>query len=277
MRNRAIATLAALAASASLVLAPQAHAAEPNAVFFGDSVPANPSIVDFFAGKVIQNPATVALPEGVNINHFGCGSDNQMTNAFGRGAGLPTANFTCAGASLASGGRHVIDQINEAAAAGQLGAHTKQVAILAGANDTYAYNGKEPLDVIFGRIHNSMRDAVMRAKELAPNADIKIVDYPTIAPDGNVCLIRVAPGQAAPIHLQAMGDYERGLTDVFRNVAHETGVKYVDSKAPTLEHGMCSADPWYAGLIDFGAGPHQLPVHATDAGLNAVGEFAGRA
>ncbi len=277
MRNRVVASIAALAASASLMLAPNASAAEPNAVLIGDSVPANPSVVSFFAGKVIANPSSVVLPEGVFVNQLGCGTDNRMSDAFGRGAGQPTANFTCAGASLASGGRHVIDLINDAAATGQLGPHTTQVGLLAGANDTYPYNGKESLEQIFTRIHVAMRDAVNRVKEVAPNAQIKILDYPTIAPDGNVCLIRVAPGQTVPLYLQAMADYENGLSNTLRTVSQETGVKFVDSKIPTAGHGMCSDDAWYAGLIDFGAGPHKLPVHATDIGLDTVGEFAGRA
>ena len=269
-------TLVAASAAVAAVggLAPAAQAVPGNTVVLGDSLAANPTIVDYVSGK-----GNIPLPGG-RVNTMGCGTDFRFSNAIGAANGTPAANFTCAGASYRTGGIHMMDQLNLAAEKGELNGATKQVVLFSGANDTYPYvvNDKMPVPQIKANLQASMRDAINRAKQLAPNARIKVVGYPTIStPEGKVCLLNVIPGQPIQDAFTNIRDIEDAAQWAAVDAAKETGTQFVDLKPMSAAHGMCSNDRWIAGIIDTTAGPHNLILHMTDAGLDAVGAAVGRA
>ena len=53
-----------------------------------------------------------------------------------------------------------------------------------------------------------------------------------------------------------------------QDLARATGTQFVDMKPGTAKHGMCARDEdrEFAGLIDFYAGPGNMPIHVTQRG-----------
>lgn len=271
MRIRTVlATIAATAAAA--VAIPAANAAPGNTVVFGDSLPANPTIGDYMTGK------GMAVPGG-RTNAVGCGTDFTFSNAVGHAAGTPVDDYTCAGASFRTGGMRIMDQVNRAAETGALDQGTRQVVFLAGANDTYPYvlNDHMPMPQIQENLRVAVRDAVNRAKEIAPNATIKVAGYPEVSgPNGEVCLVNTG-GVGLPAPAVNLTEIEAGLDAGLRQAAEDTGSRFVDLKGITGGHNTCSPDNWVVGLVDDKIGQYNLILHMTTPGLDTVGQHVGRA
>lgn len=252
--------------------APSAEAVPGNVVVLGDSLTANPDIYNFLAGKGLP------LPDPV-LSGAGCGTDNRFSDAVGRGAGLPVDNFSCAGASYRTGGMHLSDQANIARDKGALNAETRQVVLLAGANDTYPYvlNDHLPVDQIETNLRNSITDTVRQVKSIAPNADVKVIGMPHVTNSlGQVCPINLIPNIQVPSLTIQISDLEWALERAGQDGAVAGGARFVSLKSVSDGHEMCSSDRWIVGLIDTTSGRRNLPLHMTDAGLAAVGEAAGR-
>ncbi|MBC2681191.1 GDSL-type esterase/lipase family protein [Corynebacterium anserum] len=267
----ALGLAAAAVAATTVVTTPDATAAPGPAVILGDSLAANPVPVDYLAGKL-------HLPGKTNV--VGCGSDGLAASAYAAASGRDVVDATCAGASYRTGGDHMITLAERAANAGKLNQGTGEVVILAGANDTYPHmiNG-QPIPAVENDLKVSMVNTINRVKQMAPNARVKIVGYPQITgPDGSVCLINngdqtlPAAWISAPVN-DAFGIIQRAGI----NAARETGATFVDSQGISKNNSTCApaAQRYVAGIVDTGTA-HNLPIHATDVGLRAVMDHAGR-
>lgn len=273
MRIRTVLATLAATAVAAVTLPMAAQAAPGNTVVFGDSLPANPTVGDYLHGK-----ANLPIPGG-RKNDLNCGTDFLFSNAVGESNGGNVADYTCAGASFRTGGMRIIDQINRAAETGALDAGTRQVVILAGANDTYPYilNDGMPMPQIQENLRVAARDAINRAKQVAPNAQIKIAGYPTISgPNGEVCLINTG-GVGVPTPAVNLREIEDRLDQGLAQAAGDTGAKFVGLKGITAGHGTCDADNWVVGVVDDSIGDYNLFVHMTNHGVQTVGHHIGRA
>lgn len=272
MRIRTLlATVAATAAAAIAI--PVANAAPGPAVVFGDSLPANPSVHDYLGTN-----ARLPLPDA-RANEQGCGTDFRFSNAYGRGSQNEVLDYTCAGASFRSGGQHISQQVQAAIDNGALNAGTREIVILAGANDTYPYiiNERMPVPQVTENLRIAVRDTINAAKAAAPNANIKLVGYPSISdPDGNVCIINPGPGAGLPTPLVNIREIEDGLQNGVAMAAADTGTQFVDLKGVTAGHHTCSDSRWMVGVVDGTPGSYNLIVHMTDEGLDAIGEHTGR-
>ena len=62
------------------------------------------------------------------------------------------------------------------------------------------------------------------------------------------------------------------------DLAHATGVEFVDLKPATRGRGMCadSDKRLWAGLVDFTAGPGNLPLHVNARGHEYVANILSR-
>lgn len=273
MRLRSV--VSALAAAALCVgLAPSASAVNNTVVVLGDSLPANPTVVDYVSGKF-----NVDIP-GVSVNLAGCGTDYQFSNAVARGSGREARDYTCAGASYRTGGMLVSEQVSRAQANGDLSADTADVVVLAGANDTYPYvlTDHLPVDQIGAQLTDSVRDTINQVRAAAPNARIKVVGYPQVSNAlGEVCLLNVVPGLPFVMPGVNIGEIENMLESSVRAGAEQAGAEFVSSKAISQGHEMCGNDRWVAGIIDTTSEAHNLLLHMTNTGINVVGEAAGRA
>lgn len=267
--SRSIATLAAALATlvGGVMAAPQVSAQPANSVVFGDSIVANPAILDYVGHKLGGN---------VPSNGSGCVTDRTFSGAFGRGAGLPAADYTCAGASLATGGQRVSHQIHLATQQGYLGHHTREVAIMAGANDSYTRLREQPAGVQ-NTVRIATRKAVEQVRAAAPNARIKVVGYPTIANhQGFACPVNLIPNHPSVLPVN-VGQWENAVQWGQVYGAQEAGAQFVDLKPITANHGMCSPSRWIVGLVDTTAPAYyNMGFHMTTHGLNQVGEHAGR-
>lgn len=271
-------TISAAALGISTALPTTAQAAPGNAVIVGDSLPANPTVEDWVGSKIPGELARIATPNA-RINGAGCSTDFRFSDAYGRAAGKPADNYTCPGASFTSGGIHINALLDAAARQGSLNHETADVVIFAGANDTYSRVGKQDLPSIERDLYNAIRGTIAKARHYAPNARIKVVGSPHIANAiGQVCLINVVPNAPLPIPVGLVNDLEFHLQMAQVNASRDERAVFVDTKPVTDGHEMCSNDRWIAGVVDTTAQtPHNLMLHMTNAGLDAVAGAAARA
>lgn len=279
LRNRIAAASTAVLAAAGIAAgavavsgngAQDAQADGGRAVLVGDSLPANPDLYNFAAGKGLP------LPDAI-LSRTGCGTDNRFRDAIAGSNGQDVQNYTCAGASYRTGGAHVIDQVNQAAANGDINGAT--VYMLAGTNDTYPYvlNDKMPVPKIGSNLQASVADAVRAAKG-AGAADVKVLGMPRITNDaGEVCAINLIPGVQVPTFGIDISNVEWALENAGRDGAAEGGGRFVSLKDASNGHDMCSDDRYIVGLIDTTSQRRNLPLHMTDEGHAVLGAFAGRA
>ncbi|MCG7439467.1 GDSL-type esterase/lipase family protein [Corynebacterium freneyi] len=272
MRIRSVLATLAATAVAAVTLPMAAQAAPGNTVVFGDSLPANPTVGDWLTAKGAPIP-------GGRVNEMGCGTDFLFSNAVGAANGKPVADYTCAGSSFRTGGIPISEQINRATATGALDRGTREVVILAGANDTYPYilNDRMPMPHIQENLRVAARDAINQIKHVAPQAKVKIAGYPTVSgPNGEVCLINTG-GVGVPTPAVNLREIEDRLDAGLAQAAGDTGVQFVSLKDATAGHGTCDADNWVVGVIDDSIGDYNLFVHMTNHGVQTVGDHVGRA
>lgn len=257
-RKVAASIVASLIAVAGVVTAPQALAGERNLVSFGDSVLADPEV-----GSYLQGRASSSTNSGVN-----CPTSFNYAKRTAAKLGLPARDFSCAGAvSSMAAGPQVSAQVSEAIRVGALSPDTSRVLFSAGFNDTYT-NSNLSLDDIRRRWVDVMAPQIERIKQAAPNARIQIVGYPTIGSGDYFCLFHFGPHPADSTLVPQMHDYENKAQWMGIDLAARTGAQFLDMKPSTAENGMCAdADKrMWAGLVDFSAGPGNLPVHINERG-----------
>jgi hypothetical protein len=266
----AVAGIAAGAVAVTGNGAPEAEADGGRAVLAGDSLVANPDLYNFLAGK------GVPLPDPV-LSRTGCGTDNRFRDAIAGASGQNVQNYTCAGASYRTGGAHVIDQVKQAAANGDVNGAT--VYLLAGANDTYPYilNDHMPVPQIESNLRDAIAKAVRAAKD-AGAADVKVLGMPHVTnAAGEVCAINLIPGVQVPTFGINISDVEWAMERAGAAGAAEGGGRFVSLKEPSNGHEMCSNNRYITGLIDTTSARRNLPLHMTDEGHAVLGAFAGRA
>ena len=261
---------------------PQPTEGYVDAVIFGDSVPANSNPLGVASGKLGAGPVKDAARDvagATPYNRIGCSSDGHFADAYARSSGLRVGNYACSGSSYVTGGFHTIDNaIDIAAAQGDLHAGTREVAIMAGANDTYprlSIGGPAPADLA-PIIKNGMVNSIHHVRRYAPNARIKIIGYPQITDRlGAACTIDVVPGFPGG-HIPGVGSFEAAVQWAGATAAREAGATFVDLKPASQGHGTCDNDRWYSGVIDTTApSKYKLLLHLNDNGLEQTGRIAG--
>ncbi|RAV33894.1 GDSL-type esterase/lipase family protein [Corynebacterium heidelbergense] len=275
LRSAIITAATALASSAIAVSTPTAAVAAPgNTVVIGDSLAANPVAQDYLAQRGIP------IPGAGRMNGAGCATDYRFSGTYSDAAKVAVDDFTCSGASYRTGGVHLNELAGRATNAGALNGATKEVVLLGGANDTYPYvlnPSPLPVPVIEDQLRVAIQDTIRQVRQAAPNARIKVLGYPQISNGaGNVCLLNVIPGQPTQDLTVHMGEIEAALQRAGQTSAANERAAFVDLKPVSQGHEMCSNDRWMAGVIDTTAGPHNLPLHMTNAGLEAVARVAAR-
>lgn len=78
----------------------------------------------------------------------------------------------------------------------------------------------------------------------APQARVIVIGYPMILGDAGTCaLYPIASGDVAYVN-----DVNTKVNDAMKQAAHEVGFEYLDLTEASRNHGVCSSDPWIAGL-----------------------------
>lgn len=258
-------TIASAAASALAVLGavsaggivPQASAAEHNLVAFGDSVLADPGMGVYLQARLSSQQTGANCPN----------SDNYAKRTAAK-LGLDVADYSCSGAVSMSQGPQMWNEVNEAIRTGALGPQTARVIYTGGFNDTYNNSGMD-MQTIRNAFVAANVPIINRIREVAPNARIQIVGYPTIGSNDRYCLFHLGNNILLDsTALPQVRDYEDKAQWMQVDLANATGTQFVDLKPSTANNGMCARDEdrMWAGLIDFGAGPGNLPLHLNTRG-----------
>jgi hypothetical protein len=89
-----------------------------------------------------------------------------------------------------------------------------------------------------------VKEALQLIKHKAPKARIVLVGYPRYFPDSGSCHNRVPMiEQMVPKVRSAM----ENVNELWKQIATEVGVDYVDTYAMSKGHDVCSDDPWVNG------------------------------
>lgn len=270
--SRRIAAAVVAAAALFTPLAPAAQAQERNMVIFGDSVIADPNVPTWAAGKL------GLTPQGRSDNGTWC--PTSPTNWGKRSAGmlgLTPRDYSCTGVVTISKGPGFFQQVDRAIADRGLSPATARVIISVGFNDTY--NNTSRLDADIRRdFVNYMVPQIRRIKAAAPNARIQIVGYPKITDGDRVCLFHIAPNTSDWTRYQDVQRWENLAQWMEVDAARAAGVEFLDLKPSTWNNNMCAPDDkrMWAGIVDFYAGPGNLPIHVNQRGHEHVANVIAR-
>ncbi|MDO5513317.1 GDSL-type esterase/lipase family protein [Corynebacterium sp.] len=256
------------------VAAPAADAQQRNLVVFGDSIIADTPTPEYLINRIgstsSNSPLSSGSSEGSSFQQCPTSQNNYGVRA-GHKLGLPTRDYSCAGTTAISPGPQFADQVGRALRDGALNPATARVVITTGFNDTYNNGNLSEWD-IRQRFVGAMRPQVDRIRAAAPNARIQIVGYSTITDHDHVCLAHLGANIKDRTYAPQVGYWERLSQGMLSDLAHASGTQFVDLKPSTRDRGMCAPDHLrnWAGLIDFHAGPGNMPVHMTDRGHEHV-------
>lgn len=274
MKKKSLALiLATVMTTLGMAAAPQAAASPNSLVAFGDSVMANPDLGSWFNSRALGSSGS---SDGRN-----CPTD---PNSFAKHAawqqGMVPHDYSCTGASVFSGGTTTLaTQVDWALQDGNLSPGTREVLINFGFNDTYGplMNGASE-QWIRDTYINVAAGQVDRIRAAAPNAEIKIVGYPSITNGSAVCLLQLGHNIRTYEPLPIIAQSENLIHSMQSGLAERTGTKFVDVRAASRGHDMCAPDGqrWYGALFDFGESTN-LPIHMTARGMTEVGGIIARA
>ncbi|WP_405486117.1 SGNH/GDSL hydrolase family protein [Nocardia sp. NBC_00511] len=188
---------------------------------------------------------------------------------------------SCPGASIDSGPGWTLGQeAQKADKAGAFGPATKLVALQFGMNDKWGrtkqtlwnslqgcvfdlVDGCDAEAADQGRITDytgvsgalmaeRMRNAVTYIRYYAPNAHIVLVGYPELFPTGSnaVCLDVLGVAPFIQPRGRAVVEYLSRIDQAQHEAAQLLGMDFLDARALTAGHGLCSDEPWLNGVFD---------------------------
>lgn len=298
-RYRVMGAVAAVAAAAVLALPAQllnpatASAADgKSVVVLGDSFSANGNI-----GAALEN----VLPGAkADCSHSPTSWPTQLSQSIGLAGSPDFVDVSCRGASLVSGPGYTLSQQAKVAdGQGAFGPRTKTVLIQSGLNDAWGDNqvrlrqtlldcvldlarGCGPEAAAEGRATDYRGiDGGLYAKDIkpvvdyvryyAPNAKIVLVGYPEMnAPGASAWCINTALGTIVQNRAGSAIELWNRIDAAQRAAAQELGLGFFDAKAVTAGHGLCSPEPWLAGILDPRSDLTGTPVHPSPRGDAAV-------
>ncbi|MEU1429321.1 SGNH/GDSL hydrolase family protein [Nocardia sp. NPDC005746] len=211
------------------------------------------------------------------------------------------SDASCPGASIDSGPGWTLSQ--EAARAdneGAFGPNTKLVTLQFGMNDkwgaskrtlwdslhTCVFNleqGCDPDSVAQGRMTDytgvsgalmaqRMSNTVAYIKYYAPNARIVLVGYPELFTPGSstICLSILGVTPFINPRGRALVEYLDRLDLAQREAAQLLDIDFLDTRALSTGHDLCSSQPWLNGILDPRTGIDGLPFHPSAQGDTAL-------
>ncbi|UGT43029.1 SGNH/GDSL hydrolase family protein [Nocardia yamanashiensis] len=218
---------------------------------------------------------------------------------------------SCVGASIDTGpGYTLAMEAREADQAGAFGPRTKLVTIQFGLNDHWGGSQIRLWDamrdcvfdledgcgveaVSAGRMPDSVaisgaayadriRNVVTYIRYYAPNARIVLVGYPEVVPANadSVCLDFFGFVPFVQPRGRTIVDALNRIDAAQRDAAQRLSLEFLDARALTAGHGLCTAEPWVNGVFSPGGKIDGLPFHPSPAGdaviAKALNERYGR-
>ncbi|MGW0248433.1 SGNH/GDSL hydrolase family protein [Nocardia goodfellowii] len=286
-------TLAAALLSAPLPLAAAAPAAGKSVVVLGDSFTANGDIA-----AALENTAPGAKSD---CSHGATSWPTQLAQGMGLRAGDDFVDVSCRGATLVSGpGYTLVHEARAADAQGAFGPRTKAVLIQTGLNDSWGSNEVKLRQTLLNCVLDLIRgcgpeaaaegratdyrgvdaaEYIRRVKPVvdyvryyAPNARVIFVGYPEMNAPGSRtwCVNVLGVGQIVQNRAESAIELWNRIDAAQRAAAQQLGVEFFDSRAVTAGHGMCTPEPWLAGILDPASEFMGTPIHPSTRGDAAV-------
>ncbi|WP_300017815.1 SGNH/GDSL hydrolase family protein [Pseudonocardia sp.] len=105
-------------------------------------------------------------------------------------------------------------------------------------------------------------------EDRAPEADVLLVGYPAILPEGRGCFPVVPFSSGDVAYLR---DTEKALNAMLAEEAEAAGVEYVDTYTPFIGHDICRlpGTKWIEGLVPTAPA---APVHPNALGMRAMAQ-----
>lgn len=204
---------------------------------------------------------------------------------------------SCPGASIDSGPGWTLNmEVSKAEKLGAFGPRTNLVTLQFGLNDHWGQSnqviwkslqscvfnlveGCGPDAVGQGRMTDyngvsgtlfadRIRNAVTYIRYYAPNARIVLVGYSELFPPGSdtVCLNFFGVAPFIQPRGRAVVEYFDQIDQAQREAAQLLQLEFLDARALTTGHGLCSAEPWLNGVFDPGTDLDGLFFHPSSKG-----------
>ncbi|MEU0541330.1 SGNH/GDSL hydrolase family protein [Nocardia sp. NPDC005978] len=281
-------TLALLSAPAPLATAAPADGGK-SVVVLGDSFTANGDIA-----AALENTAPGAQPD---CSHGPTSWPTQLAQGMGLWGTNDFIDASCRGATLVSGpGYTLVHEARTVDAQGAFGPRTEAVLIQTGLNDSWGDNQVKlrqtllncVLDVIRGcgpeaaaegratdyrglttdEYVKRVKPVVDYVRYYAPNARIIFVGYPEMNAPGSQtwCINVLGVGQIVQQRAGSAIELWNRVDTAQREGARQLGVEFFDARAVTAGHGLCTAEPWLAGILDPASEFMGTPVHPSTRG-----------
>ncbi|MCU1641563.1 MAG: hypothetical protein JWN03_1838 [Nocardia sp.] len=225
----------------------------------------------------------------------------QLSTLMGLRDGDQVANSSCAGASIDDAPGYTLTvEARDADKAGAFGPDTKLVTLQFGLNDHWGGSAQNLWDAmqqcIFdladgcgtdavdqGRMPDSqlisgtayadrIRNVVTYIRYYAPNARIVLVGYPELfhTDQSTVCLDFFGIVPFTQPRGRTVVEYFNRLDQAQREAAAQLKLDYLDARALTAGHGLCSPQPWVNGVFDPTIDIAGLPFHPSPEGDSVV-------
>lgn len=213
-----------------------AQADEPgNYVSFGDSIPANPTILDVVMDKVNEAHPEIQWPT-LQEGRCAHGADNVGKRVAAK-TGLTLDDYSCPGSTAYTPPtpqdpiphNQLVQQVDQAVGDGALNPNTKLVSLIIGVNDTYQQvnlnRTQEERNALY---HDEVTRQIQRIKEAAPNAKIVMLGYPDETDGGSYSCATNLFGTTSHWYAPFVTYYQEELRHQQRDAAEATGIPFVD-------------------------------------------------
>lgn len=136
--------------------------------------------------------------------------------------------------------------------------------------DALAGSDADALQRQTDRLESRVAAIVRTIRQRAPQAQVVVVGYPSIFPSAGPCdELPFAAGDVAWA-AQVVDAVVEGL----RAAADNAGVRFVDLRAPSADHHVCSEQPWITGVDPSASGA--AAWHPVPRGMKSIAEVVQR-
>ena len=242
-------------------------------VALGDSYTSSPK-----TGKQAGEPAGCARSDN-NYPHLVAAEINPAEFADVSCSGAVTASIT--GSQKTNNGTNPpqLNAVNEATTLVTLGIGGNDVGFIGFAGDCVAGSpnagpckekftsgGKDQLAAKIDATGKKVADLLKKIRGKAPKAQLVVVGYPTVLPDGDGCWPALPVGAPDVNYLRdALADLNNTLSETAKN----NGAGFADTAAPTKGHDVCTNPDtrWVEGLVATSPG---IGLHPNAKGQQAM-------
>ncbi|KQB86078.1 hypothetical protein Clow_01431 [Corynebacterium lowii] len=246
-------------------------------VSFGDSVAANPTVLDIMVTRAKNQGLDIQWPT-IRDGFCAQGANNFPTQVAQK-TGLRLEDYSCGGATayMEENPKSAIphdtinDQVSKALASGALDGRTKLVSISIGVNDlwqpgNYENVGQERRNALY---HENVTRALNCIKEAAPNAKVVMLGLPDQTDGANHTCGTNLLGMVSHWYFPIVSYYQDELRNAQRAAAQAGGASYLDMVSEinlANNNNGCSPNPDRLSAAIFDDAPHNFTFHLTDAG-----------